>query len=122
MKNNKGITLVALVVTIIILAIIAGVTISASIGENGLLSKSQTQAAKYEEESTRKCVKLAVLSAARAGNGTLNQENLNKYLKEQIGEGNFTVTSINDPEGFKIKVGTLEFTTTKNGVVTEKNN
>ena len=41
MKNNqKGITLVALVITIIVLLILAGVTIAALSGENGILTRS----------------------------------------------------------------------------------
>lgn len=46
MKNNKGLTLVSLVVTIIILLILAGVSINMIIGENGVL----TQATTVEEE------------------------------------------------------------------------
>ena len=38
-KNVKGITLIALVITIIVLLILAGVTIMALTGENGLLRK-----------------------------------------------------------------------------------
>ncbi len=38
--NNKGITLIALVVTIIILLILAGIAIRTITGENGLLRKS----------------------------------------------------------------------------------
>ena len=41
MKNNqKGITLVALVITIIVLLILAGVTIAALSGENGILRRA----------------------------------------------------------------------------------
>ena len=40
MKNNKGITLIALVITIIVLLILAGITIAMLTGENGLLTKS----------------------------------------------------------------------------------
>ena len=40
MKNNKGITLIALVITIIVLLILAGVTIASLTGENGLLSRA----------------------------------------------------------------------------------
>ena len=35
MKKNKGITLIALVITMIVLLILAGITISALSGENG---------------------------------------------------------------------------------------
>lgn len=41
MKNNKGITLIALVVTIIVLLILAGVSIAMLTGDNGILSRSQ---------------------------------------------------------------------------------
>lgn len=39
-KNSKGITLVALIITIIILLILVGITIS-QLTENGLLKKSK---------------------------------------------------------------------------------
>ena len=41
MKRNKGITLIALVITIIILIILAGITMNAVFGENGLIKKVQ---------------------------------------------------------------------------------
>ena len=40
MKNNKGITLIALVVTIIVLLILAGVSIAMLSGNNGILSRA----------------------------------------------------------------------------------
>ena len=57
MKKDKGITLIALVVTIVILIIIATVTINATLGENGLIQGVQearnesTNAMTKEEES-----------------------------------------------------------------------
>ena len=47
MKSNKGITLIALVVTIVVLLILAGVSISMLTGENGII----TQAQKAKEQS-----------------------------------------------------------------------
>ena len=41
MKRNKGITLIALVITIIIIIILSTVTINMTFGENGLLKKAQ---------------------------------------------------------------------------------
>ena len=41
MKNNKGVTLIALVVTIIVLLILAAVTISMLRGENGIIKQAQ---------------------------------------------------------------------------------
>ena len=43
LKKERGITLIALVITIIVLLILAGVTIASITGENGILSKA-TQA------------------------------------------------------------------------------
>lgn len=50
MKNNSGITLVTLAVTILIIIILAGITINAVLGDNGLLK--QAQDAKDLAEST----------------------------------------------------------------------
>ena len=41
MKNNKGITLVALVVTIVVLLILAGVSINLVLGNNGIIAKAK---------------------------------------------------------------------------------
>ena len=40
MKNNKGITLIALVITIIVLLILAGVSIAMLTGQNGILTQA----------------------------------------------------------------------------------
>ena len=42
LKNNKGITLIALVITIIVLLILAGVSIAMLTGDNGILTQSTT--------------------------------------------------------------------------------
>ena len=46
MKKNKGITLVALVVTIVVLLILAGVSINSVLGENGIIIKEKEAAEK----------------------------------------------------------------------------
>ena len=56
MKNNKGITLVALVVTIIVLIILAGISINLVLGDNGIITiakkaKENTELAKIQEET-----------------------------------------------------------------------
>ena len=54
-KENKGITLIALVITIIVLLILAGVTIATLVGNNGILNKAsqaaeETRIAQVEEQ------------------------------------------------------------------------
>ena len=55
LKNEKGITLIALVVTIVVLLILAGVTISLLLDENGIIAKSkdartETRVSQIEDE------------------------------------------------------------------------
>lgn len=59
MRNQKGITLVALVITIIVLLILAGVTIAALSGPNGIL----TNAVKSNEETALSQAKESVSMA-----------------------------------------------------------
>ena len=49
LKSNKAITLVALIITIIVLLILAGVSLSMVLGENGLINKAQSSVNKYQE-------------------------------------------------------------------------
>ena len=51
LKSNKAITLVALIITIIVLLILAGVSLSMVLGENGLINKAQSSVNKYKESS-----------------------------------------------------------------------
>ena len=63
MKNNtkeKGITLIALIVTIIVLLILAGVTIISLTGENGILGKSSDAKLKREIAKEIEQIKLSV--------------------------------------------------------------
>ena len=53
LKNKKGITLVALIITVIILLILAGVTISLIIGDNGMVTKAKQGVEQSEIASIR---------------------------------------------------------------------
>lgn len=53
LNDNKAITLVALVVTVVILLILAGISINFVLGENGIVLKSQDASQKYSKESKR---------------------------------------------------------------------
>ena len=51
MRKNKGITLVALVVTIVVLLILAGVSINLVLGNNGIIAKAKDAETKSAEAS-----------------------------------------------------------------------
>jgi len=62
MKSNKGITLIALLITIVVLIILAGVAISLSIGENGIFSKAKYASAEYSNEQAKEETEIAKLT------------------------------------------------------------
>ena len=62
--NKRGITLIALIITIIVLLILAGVTISMVVGDNGVLKQAQNAKIKTEKAKDEE---LRGLTAAEAG-------------------------------------------------------
>ena len=93
-KKERGITLVALVVTIVVLLILAGVSISMVLGNNGIVTKAKdTQAAQdkaYAEdviESGLKTVQIEVLSNTLPTSKTANVA----YVVEKIADPAFKV-------------------------------
>ncbi len=63
-KKQKGITLIALVITIIVLLILAGVSIATLTGDNGILTKAQTAKTETEKASEEEQIQLAAMNAA----------------------------------------------------------
>ena len=62
MKSNKGITLVALVITIIVLLILAGVSISLVVGDNGVLTQASNASEKTDIAKAKEAVEQGVSS------------------------------------------------------------
>lgn len=77
-KGNKGITLIALVITIIVLLILAGVTIATLTGENGILKR----ASQASEENTHAAVKEAIGLAYNEYQIEINTVANESHLKE----------------------------------------
>ena len=63
LKENKGVTLVALVITIIVLLILAGVTLSMVMGDSGIFGKANKASTETSYASARDAVRLATLEA-----------------------------------------------------------
>ncbi len=92
LKNTKGITLIALVVTIIILLILAGVSIAMLTGNNGVLTQAKSAKENTRVGEVQEKVKLAAQAALtdNLGNGIEKekfQEELNNMFTqgEQVG-------------------------------------
>ena len=63
MKNQKGITLVALVITIIVLLILAGVSISLVVGQNGVLTQASSAVITNEKATIKQDMEMAYSDA-----------------------------------------------------------
>ena len=101
-RKEQGITLIALVVTIIVLLILAGVTIALVLGQDGIFNKAETAAEKTEETQELEQVRLAVLEARTnnlTGGDDLETE-LDRSIKKidpeasvsNNGDGSYTIT------------------------------
>ena len=83
LKERNGITLIALVITIIVLLILAGVTIATLTGDNGILGKAKTAKTTNDEEKAKEQIKIAIMGSY-GKDGELNYDDLTKNLG-QIG-------------------------------------
>ena len=63
MEKNKGITLIALVVTIIVLIILAGVSISMLTGENGIITRAHEAKTKMEDAQNSETAQMDAILA-----------------------------------------------------------
>ena len=82
-KDVKGITLIALVITIIILLILAGISIAMLTGENGILTKANTSKQETTKQGAKEKVQVEVMGSYD-NNGKINLEELNGNLKNNI--------------------------------------
>lgn len=89
-KNEKAITLIALIITIIIMLILSGVVLSLTIGENGLFKTAKYAVQKNSEEAAREKLNLALadLQAHKYINDTYNE---NEYIDSYLKNENMTV-------------------------------
>lgn len=95
MKNidNKGITIIALVITIIVLLILAGVTIVTLIGTNGILTKASDASKKTEIANEQEQVELAYETAKINKLGDeVERQDLQTELDNLVGKNATSVT------------------------------
>ena len=90
-SKTAGITLIALVVTIVILLILAGISIGILTGENGLIKQSQNAKTQTEIAEEKEVLDTATVKAiAKDRYGNLQKENLDNELNKSVGEGKYT--------------------------------
>lgn len=125
-KNQKGITLIALVITIIVLLILAGVSIAMLTGENGILSQatragSDSKVADAKElasldvsDLVSKYYELKYVDKSSALDGVANA---GAYVKANLTSSDETKYTVNGSKEIEIKSTTSEGKTVK-GIIT----
>ena len=103
LKKQKGITLVALVVTMVVLLILAGVSINLVLGDNGIVKKAQEAQTKSAEASQNDLTSMDELAKELedAINGNENNDDESKFMKENT-KVTYSDGDVWIPEGFKI--------------------
>ena len=97
LKNKKGITLIALVVTIVVLLILAGVSINLVLDNNGIIAKSKDAKNNAIESDEKEKVEMAYVSATLKKLGdTVTAEELQEELDSSVGTGKTDVTTNGD--------------------------
>ena len=112
MKNQKGITLIALVITIIVLLILAGVSIAMLTGPNGLLTRAGDAQISSVEGRVRDAVAAAVSEARikkyqdsdniESATGNITFADIETELRATMGTTDFTITRVTD-NSFTVK-------------------
>ena len=107
-KENKGITLIALVITIIVLLILVAVSIGTLTGENGILAKAKKAKDETQKAIVKEKVQIAIL-ASYGTDGRLDISQLNNNLKNLEGltsgvpiTGNLPANIVVD--GYNVKI------------------
>ncbi len=91
MKNCRGITLVALIITIIVLLILAGISLGALTGNNSILKMAKGSKEDTEIAEEKELIELSAVNAMGKNRfGNLEENNLQDSLDKNFGEGETT--------------------------------
>ena len=116
-NGKNGITLIALVITIIVLLILAGVTIATLTGDNGILTKAQNAKEKNAQKTVEEQINLAV-QASRINEGLVIDKDI---LEQELTNNGIEITkSENDELPWTVKKDGYVYTISENGEVKEK--
>ena len=92
-KENRGITLIALVITIIVLLILAGVTISLTLGEQGIIRRAQQATEEYSKAEVKERVQLEIFASLKED---VNMETLKQNIEDNLGVSGGDITDTQD--------------------------
>ena len=123
-KEQKGITLVALVVTIIVLLILAGITLSTVLGNNGLIQKTKSAAQAYQNAAAQEQIELEnveetiMQQMGRSANSLIGKISVGDYIRYNPVEG-IASADLNSLAKYTSPAGELEIKKNNNNVIHE---
>ena len=100
-NKNRGITLISLIITIIILLILAGISIL-QIGQNSLLSRTQEAKEKEKIASLQEQLELAKMEEIADRDG--NRITIDEYIHAIEGKENLNITDVNEDDEKQIVI------------------
>lgn len=102
-KREKGVTMISLVVTIIVLLILAGISIAMLTGDNGLITKANQAKRQTDIAQAREFVELKWIEIQQ-DIGTRNPEELANKLQEELRktDKNATVTYVPENKTYEV--------------------
>ena len=106
LKNKKGITLIALVVTVVVLIILAGVSINAVLGDNGIIKKANQAASVTKEAEVKEAINRTILEFYL----TNDYETLEDFLKAKAEDGSIDSVTKNADGTLTVKKGEYSVT------------
>ena len=106
LKNKKGITLIALVVTVVVLIILAGVSINAVLGNNGIIKKANQAASVTKEAEVKEAINRTILEFYL----TNDYETLEDFLKAKAEDGSIDSVTKNADGTLTVKKGEYSVT------------
>lgn len=117
MKGKKGITLIALVITIIVLLILAGVTVATLNGDNGILTKAGEAKNTNQDAEIIEQIKLA-WNKVYTDNYLENVENKATALETELGRNGYTATvDGNDDDGYTVTYKGIDYLLAVTGTI-----
>ena len=105
-KEIKGITLITLAITIVVLIILAGVSINAVIGDDGIIKKAQNSANLTKEAEVKEAINRTILEFYL----TDDYETLEDFLKAKVTEGKIDSVTKNADGILTVKKGDYSVT------------
>ena len=106
LNNKKGITLIALVVTVVVLIILAGVSINAVLGDNGIIKKANQAASVTKEAEVKEAINRTILEFYL----TNDYETLEDFLKAKAEDGSIDSVTKNADGTLTVKKGNYSVT------------